>query len=92
MKIAGADPVGMGSDFDGIPLTPEGLEGVDKYPDLLAELMRRGWTDEEVAKVAGENILRALSAAESVAARLRASGKASEATIQELDGPAKAKN
>jgi membrane dipeptidase len=91
-RVAGIDHVGLGSDFDGIPLTPEGLEGVDKYPDLLAELMRRGWTDEEVAKVAGENILRALATAESVSARLRASGKASEATIEELDGPPKAKN
>ncbi len=90
-KVAGIDHVGLGSDFDGIPATPVGLEGVDKYPDLLAELMRRGWTDEEVAKLAGENILRALATAEGVSARLRNTRKASEATIQELDGP-KAKN
>ena len=44
---------GLGSDFDGIPDTPRGLEGVDKYPALLAELMRRGWSDADVAKVAG---------------------------------------
>jgi membrane dipeptidase len=85
-RVAGIDHVGLGSDFDGIPVTPSGLEGVDKYPDLLAELMRRGWTDDEVAKLAGENILRVLASAESVGARLRASGKASEATIEELDG------
>jgi membrane dipeptidase len=92
-QVAGIDHVGLGSDFDGIPLTPTGLEGVDKYPDLLAELMRRGWTDDQIAKVAGENILRALASAENVAARLHASGKASEATVEELDGAApKAKN
>jgi membrane dipeptidase len=91
-KVAGIDHVGLGSDFDGIPATPVGLEGVDKYPDLLVELMRRGWTDEEIAKLAGENILRALATAESVSAKLRSSRKASEATIQELDGPPKGKN
>ena len=46
-RVAGIDHVGLGSDFDGIPVTPTGLEGVDKYPDLLAELMRRGWTDDD---------------------------------------------
>ncbi|MBS0579465.1 MAG: dipeptidase [Proteobacteria bacterium] len=89
-KVAGIDHVGLGSDFDGIPATPVGLEGVDKYPDLLAELMRRGWSDQEVAKLAGENILRALATAENVSARLRTTRKASEATIQELDGAAQA--
>ncbi len=90
-KVAGIDHVGIGSDFDGIPLTPTGLEGVDKYPDLLIELMRRGWSDADVAKLAGENILRALTGTEAAAARLRSSTKASEATIAELDGPAQAK-
>jgi membrane dipeptidase len=88
-RVAGIDHVGLGSDFDGIPVAPVGLEGVDKYPDLLAELMRRGWTDADVAKLAGENILRVLANAESVSARLRNSRKASEATIEELDGPSK---
>jgi membrane dipeptidase len=91
-RVAGIDHVGLGSDFDGIPVTPTGLEGVDKYPDLLAELMRRGWTDQEVAKLAGENILRVLADAERVAARLRTSRKASEGTIEELDGPSQPKN
>jgi membrane dipeptidase len=91
-RVAGIDHVGLGSDFDGIPVAPTGLEGVDKYPDLLAELMRRGWTDEEVAKLAGENILRVLADAERAAERLRLSRKASEATIEELDGPSKPKN
>jgi membrane dipeptidase len=87
-QIAGIDYVGLGSDFDGIPVTPSGLEGVDKYPDLLIELMRRGWSDEDIAKLAGENILRVLTQAEAVSAHLSASGKASEAVIGELDRPA----
>ncbi len=88
-KVAGIDHVGLGSDFDGIPDAPVGLEGVDKFPALLIELMRRGWSDEDIAKLAGENILRALAGAESVSAHLRATTRASEATLEELDGPAK---
>ena len=73
---------GIGSDFDGIPDAPRGLDAVDKYPALLAELMRRGWSDAEVAKVAGENVLRVMAEAEQVSARLRTSEAASEATVQ----------
>jgi membrane dipeptidase len=69
--VAGVDHVGLGSDFDGIPETPKGLEGVDKYPDLLIELARRGWSDADLAKVAGANALRVLSQAEAVSARKR---------------------
>jgi membrane dipeptidase len=81
-QIAGIEHVGLGSDFDGIPDTPQGLEGVDRYPALLIELMRRGWTDGDVAKVAGENVLRVMSAAERVAAKLRSNKSASEAVIE----------
>jgi membrane dipeptidase len=70
-KIAGIDHLGLGSDFDGMPDTPVGLEGVDRYPALLAELMRRRWTDSDIAKLAGENLLRVMSAAERVGARIR---------------------
>jgi membrane dipeptidase len=84
-QVAGVDNVGIGSDFDGIEATPEGLGSVDKYPDLLIELMRRGWSDEDVAKVAGENVLRALAGAEATAARLHATRGPSQATIAELD-------
>ncbi len=80
-QVAGVDHVGLGSDFDGIPDAPRGLEAVDRYPALLEELMRRGWTDGEVAKVAGENVLRVLAAAERVAAKLRASGPPAETVI-----------
>jgi len=80
-QVAGVDHVGLGSDFDGIPDAPRGLEAVDRYPALLAELMRRGWTDGEVAKVAGENVLRVLAAAERVAEKLRASRLPAETVI-----------
>jgi len=85
-KIAGVDHVGLGSDFDGIPDGPAGLDSVDKYPALLAELAHRGWSDADLARVAGGNLLRALAKAEEVSARLRATRKPSTATITQLDG------
>ena len=85
-RIAGVDHVGLGSDFDGITSTPVGLEGVDDYPALLAELLRRGWSDEEIGKLAGKNVLRVLREAEKVAARLQKERPASDATLEELDG------
>jgi membrane dipeptidase len=85
--VAGVDHVGLGSDFDGIPETPTGLDGVDKFPDLLLELMRRGWSDADIAKVAGGNLLRVMTEAERVAARLRATEGPSTATIEHLDAP-----
>jgi len=86
-QVAGIDHVGLGSDFDGIPDTPRGLEGVDKYPDLLVELMRRGWSDGDVAKVAGANVLRVMADCEHVAATQR-SQQASEAVFQASEPPA----
>jgi membrane dipeptidase len=80
-QVAGIDHVGLGSDFDGIPDTPRGLEGVDRYPALLVELMRRGWSDADVAKLAGENVLRVMAEAERVSVKLRAHSGASEATL-----------
>jgi membrane dipeptidase len=71
-KVAGVTHVGLGSDFDGIDDAPQGLSSVDRYPALLEELMRRGWTDTEIAQLAGENVLRVLAAAEAVADTLRA--------------------
>src|SRR6185437_309354 len=65
-KIAGYDHVGIGGDLDGIPDTPVGLTGVQDYPNLFAELIRRGWSDENLAKLAGGNILRVLRQAEAV--------------------------
>jgi len=81
-EVAGIEHVGLGSDFDGIPDAPVGLEGVDRYPQLLEELMRRGWSDADIAKLAGENLLRVLSAAEKVGSKLRATTSASLATSE----------
>jgi membrane dipeptidase len=71
VKIAGYDNVGLGGDFDGIPFTPTGLEGVETYPLIFAELIKRGWSDENLAKLAGGNVLRALRQAEAVAASMK---------------------
>ncbi|NIJ07835.1 membrane dipeptidase [Sphingomonas vulcanisoli] len=70
-KVAGYDHVGLGSDFDGIESVPEGLEDVSKYPALLEELMKRGWSDQNIAKLAGENVLRVMAEAEKVAAGMK---------------------
>jgi len=74
-QVAGVDHVGIGSDFDGIPDAPVGLEGVDRYPALLEELMRRGWSDADIGKLAGENLLRTLGEAERVSQRLQGTSK-----------------
>ena len=70
-KIAGYDHVGIGGDFDGITSTPQGLAGVGDYPALLAELIRRGWSDQNLAKLAGGNVLRTMRRAEAVAASMK---------------------
>jgi membrane dipeptidase len=80
--VAGIDHVGLGSDFDGISEGPRGLEAVDKLPNLLAELMRRGWSDADIAKLAGENVLRVMAACERVAATLRAQRPPSETLFE----------
>jgi len=85
--IAGAAHVGIGSDFDGIGSTPVGLEDVSKYPDLIAELLARGWSEREVRMLLGENVLRVMKRVEQVARRLRTSERPSDARIEELDGP-----
>jgi membrane dipeptidase len=70
-RVAGKDHVGIGSDFDGLGTdVPVGLNDVSRYPELLAELMRRGWSDADVAKLAGGNILRVMEEAEAVAGSL----------------------
>uniref|UniRef100_A0A3B5KVN3 Dipeptidase n=1 Tax=Xiphophorus couchianus TaxID=32473 RepID=A0A3B5KVN3_9TELE len=59
-KVGGAGIIGFGGDYDGVPRVPEGLEDVSKYPNLVAELLRRGWTDEEVKAALGNNLLRVM--------------------------------
>ena len=85
-KVAGVDHVGIGSDFDGIPDVIVGLEDVSTFPALFAELSRRGWSEAELRKLAGENVLRALKQAETVSARLKRQRPPSTKTIQEMDG------
>jgi len=70
-RVAGVNLVGLGSDFDGISSVPRGLEDVSTFPDLLAELLRRGWSEQDVRKVAGLNALRVLRQAEQASAQLR---------------------
>nr|XP_035137722.1 dipeptidase 1 isoform X2 [Callithrix jacchus] len=65
-KVAGAGAVGFGGDFDGVPRLPEGLEDVSKYPALIAELLRRNWTEAEVRGVLAGNLLRVFEAVEKV--------------------------
>ena len=72
VATAGIDHVGIGSDFDGIGFTPVGLEDVSTFPDLVAELVRRGYPDEDIRKILGGNLLRALDRAEVVAAQMQA--------------------
>lgn len=80
-RIAGVDHVGIGGDFDGISRTPRGLEDVSRYPVLFAELARRGYTDDDLKKIAGLNVLRALRAIEAAARTARAA-------LPSEDGPA----
>jgi len=70
-KVAGIDHIGIGSDFDGITSVVKGLEDVSTYPALTAELLKRGYSDEDVKKILGLNILRVMRGAEQVAARLQ---------------------
>jgi len=84
--VAGADHVGIGGDFDGIEDVVQGLEDVSRYPALFAELARRGWSDADLRKLAGENVLRAFAQAEQVAARVQRTRAPSTKTIAELDG------
>jgi membrane dipeptidase len=85
-RVAGVDHVGLGGDYDGNDSWPRGLEDVSSYPRLFAELIRRGWTDDELARLASGNFLRALRQAEEVATRLQGERPASFATLEELDG------
>ncbi|KAG2052413.1 hypothetical protein BDR06DRAFT_957692 [Suillus hirtellus] len=73
-KVAGVKHVGIGSDYDGIEVTPTGLEDVSKYPALIAELYQRGWSKQDLAGLTGGNFLRVFEGAEKVAKELQAAG------------------
>ena len=83
VKVAGIDHVGIGSDFDGITSWPEGLEDVSDYPNLTDELLRRGYSETQIKKILGGNVLRAFRQAEKVASELR------KTTPPEVDQPGK---
>ncbi len=88
-RVAGIDHVGIGSDFYGASGDElvQGLEDVSKFPDLLAELASRGWSDEDLAKLSGNNLLRAFADVENAAARLKLQRPPSLKTIEQLDSP-----
>jgi membrane dipeptidase len=73
-KVAGIDHVGIGSDFDGVPLTglPVGMEDISKLPTLTYELMKRGYSDADIKKVLGENLLRVMTTVERVSSGMKA--------------------
>ena len=84
-RVAGHDHVGIGSDFYGSTDEPTGLADVSRFPDLFAELIRRGWSDSDLEKLASGNVLRTLRGAEVVAGRVAASRGPSTAVIEKLD-------
>ncbi|MEO5821659.1 MAG: dipeptidase [Vicinamibacteraceae bacterium] len=88
-KTAGIDHIGIGGDFDGIETVVEGLGDVSTYPALFAELLKRGYSDDDVQKIAGRNVLRVMKTAEGVAQRLQKTRGPSKATIEALDGAMK---
>ncbi|AKN75040.1 membrane dipeptidase [Streptomyces sp. PBH53] len=88
-EVAGIDHLGIGGDYDGTAFTPDGLDDVSGYPNLLAELLTRGWSKADLAKLTWQNAARVLGAAEDVARDLQTTRAPSLATIEALDGPAR---
>ncbi|WP_037677176.1 dipeptidase [Streptomyces griseus] len=85
-EVAGVDHLGIGGDYDGTAFTPDGLNDVSGYPNLIAELLDRGWSKSDLAKLTWRNAVRVLGAAEDVARDLQATRAPSRATIESLDG------
>jgi membrane dipeptidase len=71
VQVGGVDHVGLGSDFDGIPSGPKGLEDVSKLPDLVRELARRGYSEQDLKKILGSNLLRVMRQVESVSREMQ---------------------
>jgi membrane dipeptidase len=86
--VAGADHVGLGGDFDGTEDVPDGLADVSCYPALVAELLGRGWSEEDCARLAGGNVLRVMREAESAARAISARRGPSMSRIEDADAPA----
>ncbi|MDX2933080.1 dipeptidase [Streptomyces ipomoeae] len=85
-EVAGIDHLGIGGDYDGTAFTPDGLNDVSGYPNLIAELLDRGWSRTDLAKLTWQNAVRVLGAAEDVARDLRSRTGPSNATLEQLDG------
>ncbi|MFB8775650.1 dipeptidase [Streptomyces broussonetiae] len=85
-EVAGIDHIGVGGDYDGTAFQPDGLDDVSGYPNLIAELLDRGWSRADLAKLTWQNAVRVLDAAESVARDLKATRGPSNATLEQLDG------
>ncbi|GHE61680.1 dipeptidase [Streptomyces longispororuber] len=85
-EVAGVDHIGIGGDYDGTAFTPAGLDDVSGYPNLLAELLDRGWSTADLAKLTWRNAVRVLGAAEDVARDVRSRRGPSVATLEQLDG------
>ena len=83
--VVGIDHIGIGADYDGMPPGPIGLEDVSKYPALFVELLKRGYSDDDIAKIAGGNILRVMQDVELVAKRIAKRRLPSMITIREVD-------
>ena len=84
--LIGTAHLGIGSDYDGIPTVPVGLEDASTFPDLFVELARRGYSDEELKDIAGRSFLRAMRAAEETARRLRATTPPDDGPVEEPGG------
>ena len=85
-RVIGVEHIGLGGDYDGMPPGPIGLEEVSTYPALFVELLRRGYSDKEIAAIAGGNLLRVMARAEAVSTRLQKERLASDVLIEEVDG------
>ncbi|GAB2872816.1 dipeptidase [Streptomyces deserti] len=85
-EVAGIDHLGIGGDYDGTAFTPDGLDDVSGYPNLIAELLDRGWSRSDLTKLTWRNAVRVLGAAEDVARELQATRPPSNARIEDLDG------
>ncbi|MEV7197833.1 dipeptidase [Streptomyces sp. NPDC093510] len=85
-EVAGVDHIGIGGDYDGTAFTPDGLDDVAGYPNLIAELLTRGWSKPDLAKLTWQNAVRVLGAAEDVARDVQSRRGPSVATIEQLDG------
>ena len=85
-NLIGIDHLGVGGDYDGMPPGPIGLEDVSTYPALFVELLKRGYSDADIGKIAGRNLLRVMKDAEGIARVEQALRLPSNAQIEELDG------